>query len=374
MKLNKLFILCPLIALWMTSCIKDEAPNAEADITSISFETDILANSYIDYNPSYDELLNAFPLQISVKEGTDLTNLAPVFELTPGATIEPESGSRQNFSKPVRYTVTSEDRQWQRTYSITISEKKASNIPTSFHFENVRLIANKYQEFYETENGEELKWASGNEGFKFAVGSAETDEYPTVQYADGKVGKCVKLETRSTGSLGAMVKMPIAAGNLFIGSFDMLNAIKDPLGATRFGTPFYNRPVRLTGYYKYKAGEKFYENGEYTSKKDIFNIYAFFYEKTNDVQTLDGNLPKMNYQHPNMVALALISNPHETDEWERFDIPFDYDRYGKTIDEAKLKNGEYNIGITFASSKDGDIFEGAPGSTLLIDEVELIYE
>lgn len=374
MKLNKLFILCPLIVLWMTSCIKDEAPNAEADILSISFEMDVLANSYIDYNLSYDELINAFPLRISVKEGTDLTNLAPMFELTPGATIEPASGSRQNFSKPVRYTVTSEDRQWQRTYSITISPKKASNIPTTFHFENVRLISNKYHEFYETENGEELKWSSGNEGFKFAVGSAETDEYPTVQYADGKVGKCVKLETRSTGSLGAMVKMPIAAGNLFIGSFDMLNAIRDPLGATRFGTPFYNRPVRLTGYYKYKAGEKFYENGEYTSKKDIFNIYAFFYEKTSDVQTLDGNLPKMNYQHPNMVALALISNPHETDEWDRFDIPFDYDRYGKKIDEAKLASGEYNIGITFASSKDGDLFQGAPGSTLLIDEVELIYE
>ena len=58
--------------------------------------------------------------------------------------------------------------------------------------------------------------------------------------------------------------MPIAAGNLFIGSFDMLNASTNPLSATRFGTPFYNKPLRLTGYYKYKAGEQFYENGEYT--------------------------------------------------------------------------------------------------------------
>ncbi len=68
-----------------------------------------------------------------------------------------------------------------------------------------------------------------------------------------------------------MVGMPIAAGNLFIGSFDMLNAITNPLSATRFGTPFYNKPLRLTGYYKYKAGEQFYENGEYTSEK-IYSI------------------------------------------------------------------------------------------------------
>ena len=224
----------------VTSCIKDEAPNAEADITGISFQDDILANSYIDLNPSYDEVLNAYPVRINVKEGTDLTALSPIFELTPGATISPASGSSQDFTNPVRYTVTSEDKSWKRVYAVSVREQKASNIPTTFHFEKVRLIKGKYQQFYEELNDDELTWASGNEGFNFAMGSAATDEYPTVQYADGKVGKCVKLETKLTGSLGEMVKMPIAAGNLFIGSFNMLNAISNPLGATRFGTPFYN--------------------------------------------------------------------------------------------------------------------------------------
>ncbi|MDE5711421.1 PCMD domain-containing protein [Bacteroides sp.] len=375
MKLNKLFILYSLFGIWMTSCIKDEALNAEADITGISFSNDILANSYIELNSSYDDIVNAYPIRINVKEGTNLNGLAPEFELTPGATIEPASGSRQDFTKPVKYTVTSEDKKWHRTYSITIREQKASNIPTMFHFEQVRLSGgDKYHEFYEEANGEELKWASGNPGFKIAMPNASIADYPTVQYAEGKVGKCVKLETRTTGSLGAMVNMPIAAGNLFLGNFNIGPALSNPLGATRFGTPFYSKPVRLTGYYKYKAGEKFYENGEYTSRKDIFNIYAFFYETTEDVETLDGTLPKLNYEHPNMVALALISNPHETDKWEYFNIPFDYDRYGKTIDNAKLAAGKYKLGITFASSKNGDTFEGAPGSTLLIDEVELIYE
>lgn len=50
MRLNKLFILYSLFGILMASCIKDEAPNAEADITGISFEEDVLANSYIDLN------------------------------------------------------------------------------------------------------------------------------------------------------------------------------------------------------------------------------------------------------------------------------------------------------------------------------------
>lgn len=374
MKLNKLFILYLLAGVLVTSCIKDEAPNAEADITGISFEGDILANSYIDMNPFYDESQKAYPIRINAKEGTDLTNLVPVFELTPGATISPDNGKRQDFTTPIRYTVTSEDKKWKRVYVVSVREQKASNIPTTFHFEKVRLINEKYQVFYEEQNEEELTWASGNEGFNFAMSSAKPDEYPTVQYDNGKVGKCLKLETKLTGSLGEMVKMPIAAGNLFIGSFNMLNAISNPLGATRFGTPFYNKPIRLTGYFKYKAGKQFYENGGYTSRKDIFNIYAIFYEVTKDTDMLDGNLPNQNYEHPNMVALAVISNPHETDEWEFFDLPFDYERYGKTIDAAKLAKGEYKISIIFAASKDGATFEGAPGSTLLIDEVELIYE
>lgn len=374
MKLNKLFILYLLAGVLVTSCIKDEAPNAEADIIGITFEGDILVNSYIDMNPSYDETQKAYPIRISAKEGTDLTNLVPVFELTPGATISPDNGKRQDFTTPIRYTVTSEDKKWKRVYVVSVREQKASNIPTTFHFEKVRLINEKYQVFYEEQNEEELTWASGNEGFNFAMSSAKPDEYPTVQYDNGKVGKCLKLETKLTGSLGEMVKMPIAAGNLFIGSFNMLNAISNPLGATRFGTPFYNKPIRLTGYFKYKAGKQFYENGGYTSRKDIFNIYAIFYEVTKDTDMLDGNLPNQNYEHPNMVALAVISNPHETDEWEFFDLPFDYERYGKTIDAAKLAKGEYKISIIFAASKDGATFEGAPGSTLLIDEVELIYE
>ena len=42
-------------------------------------------------------------------EGTDVTSLAPVITLAPGANITPESGVAQDFSQQVAYTVTAED-------------------------------------------------------------------------------------------------------------------------------------------------------------------------------------------------------------------------------------------------------------------------
>ena len=46
---------------------------------------------------------------------------------------------------------------------------------------------------------------------------------------------------------------------------------------------------------------------------------------------------------------------------------------GKTVDSQKLEDGKYNVAIVFSSSIKGDLFEGAAGSTLYIDEVELSY-
>ncbi len=79
MRLNKLFILYSLFGILMASCIKDEAPNAEADITGISFEEDVLANARFNLNPSYNESCRT-PTQyglVKVKEGTALQTIPP---------------------------------------------------------------------------------------------------------------------------------------------------------------------------------------------------------------------------------------------------------------------------------------------------------
>lgn len=201
------------------------------------------------------------------------------------------------------------------------------------------------------------------------TGVAKTaDDYPTFQITDGKAGKCLSLVTRSTGFFGQIAGMPIAAGNLFIGSFDVSNAMSNPLKATKFGLPFRHVPTYLAGYYKYKAGDQFTEGGKpVNGKRDICDIYAIMYETSESVPTLDGTNA---FTSPNLISTARINNAKETNEWTYFKLPFTT-LPGKFIDKEKLMDGKYNIAIVFTSSLEGDRFNGAIGSTLLIDDTRV---
>lgn len=375
----KILILCTVLMV-AASCIKDEAPNAEADIISCILPDGIMTSLEVDYHRPFDSEQNAWPLSIEVAYGVDLTSLAPMFELTPGATIEPENGSMQDFTKPVQYIVTSESKQWQRTYMVDIHYPDSREIPCIYHFDTAKRQDNYYVFYDDADGYAPLTWASGNAGFAIAAqlqGITSPDEYPTTVCDEGYLGKCLKLQTKLTGDWGEKVGKPIAAGNLFMGSFYLPDAVVNSLGATRFGVPFTHKPLRMTGYFKYNAGEKYYDNGIYSDKQDKFSIYAMFFECSAATPYLDGTVPSGGFSHPALVATAMIAEENivETDEWMRFDIPFDYATYGnKNVLPDKLAAGDYCIAIVFSASRDGDEFKGAPGSTLLIDEVELIFE
>ena len=56
-------------------------------------------------------------------------------------------------------------------------------------------------------------------------------------------------------------------------------------------------------------------------------------------------------------------------------LPFDVEfTYLKRFDEEKMKNYKYNLTVVFSSSRYGAYFKGAVGSTLLVDDVEVICE
>lgn len=243
---------------------------------------------------------------------------------------------------------------------------------TIFDFENVEMTG-KFETFYENNGtGRLFDWASSNPGFALTnTDLTDPSGFPTSSLATGRSGKCLKLETLSTGLWGERAGMPIAAGNLFMGTFDTMNAIKNVLKATKFGIPFENAPTYLTGYYKYKAGDVFSEVGKpVASKKDKCDIYAIFYEVDDKVKTLDGTNA---FIHPNLISVARITDQKETDEWIKFNFPFII-KPGKVIDKDKLNSGMYNLAVVFTSSINGDRYRGAVGSTLLVDEVEIIIE
>lgn len=388
MKKRILYIL--LTAILPISCIQDEAPNAEADILSITLPNGIVVENIPDYYRPYNEQQKAYPLSVEVAFGTDLTSISPTFELSPGATLkviengdtietEYQNSREQDFTTPVRYIVTSESHKWQRVYLVEIHYPENRDIPTTYHFEKAILQGNYYLFIEEADGCAPLIWASGNPGFAIAAelqGITSPHNYPTTIDNNGYNGKCLKLQTLLTGDWGSRVGKPIASGNLFLGTFYLPTAITNSLNSTRFGVPFRHKPTLLRGYYKYRSGERFYNDGNYTDEKDKFNIYAMFFEKGDSVAYIDGHIPSQNFEHPRMVATALMdeSLKIESEEWSLFEIPFDYARYSKSIDPQKLSEGKYHIAIVFASSSGGDEFKGAPGSTLYIDEVELLYE
>ncbi|HBJ08140.1 MAG TPA: hypothetical protein DDY73_03970, partial [Coprobacter fastidiosus] len=105
MKNKWLYILFGLLIMF-SSCIKDEAPNVEADIEDITIPdmTSVL-NVKIDQNR----------VSVFLKEGmVDRTNIEPSFTLSPGATIAPVNTGKLDFTKPQKYIVTSEDKNWQK--------------------------------------------------------------------------------------------------------------------------------------------------------------------------------------------------------------------------------------------------------------------
>lgn len=352
------------------SCIKDEAPNSEADILSCTIDGNILNREPVIGN---DEIT------LFIKDGAAINNVIPKFTMTDGATINPPAGTACDFTKSQIYifNVTSQDKKWTKEYSL----KVLPPINTDYNFEDVKTDKNdKYYIFIEKySNGNEIfSWASGNEGFAFTGVKATKDEYPTTQDNNGHSGKCLKLQTKSTGSLGESVGMPLAAGNLFLGSFRI--NLADVLSATKFGVPFTHIPTQMTVWYKYRPGAVFYQLDdqkklvEVPGKIDQCDFYAVFYKVTAEMETLNGH-NVLDENNPNIISIARIdkANAGAAEEWTQRTLLFKK-LPGRTIEETLLKEGRYNLAVVFSSSIRGDHFEGAPGSTLYIDEVKIGYE
>ena len=370
------------VCLSLTSCFKDEPANAECDIEQawIHFENPA-ENVYNLTDTLVNVLYTDQLITFNVKRGTDISALAPQFTTTPGAKLVPASGSVQDFSHgPVTYTVTSEDGAWQRTYYVAFNVVTRTVADTlRFGFENSEVSSN----YYYVWNDPYVRWDTGNPGYlltnmatvqdpddpnKFIT---YPDSFPTVSIEEGYKGRGVKLTTRDTGPFGAWKDIRMAAGNFFIGSFDAAYALTEARAATLFGEPFDRKPVKLKGHYKFKRGELFQdEDGNIIEgKTDVADIYAVFYrnhDENNNVVRLNGNDVKTS---PYIMGMAQVTGIAETDSWTEFEAEFAYD---EEVDMTLLENRGYSLAIVFSSSVEGAYFRGAIGSTLMIDEVELI--
>ena len=168
-----------LLAIVSSSCIREEALNAEADILSC-----ILPGVAMTTSP----IINNNSITIFVGPGTDISELKPEFTLTPGATISPLSGTERNFNTPQEYTVTAADGIWKKAYTVSVID---TELATNYNFEDT-LGGKKYYIFVERERDKVvMEWASGNAGYAMTGVAKTADDYPTFQITDGKAGKCL---------------------------------------------------------------------------------------------------------------------------------------------------------------------------------------
>lgn len=349
----------------------------------MNMECDILEAWVGEENLTYfynkaDMRINDVPsneqkLEFTVRSRATLPQLALHFTLSPGATITPANGSLQDFSKEaVTYTVTSEDGQWKKQYTISFTNPVSVS---KFDFENYSLDEKgKYYVWYEKAEDGTLSsmWASGNGGYMIAKPNVAPEAYPTAPDPNGYEGSCVKLTTCDTGSWGKTFKKPIAAGNLFLGNFNSTYAMTNTLKTTEMGLPFMQEPLKVTGYYKYIPGDVFTDKDKtvVAGRVDEPSIYAVFYRN----QDADGNSIVLHgddvMTSPYIVSIAQATSLPSTTEWKMFEMTFDQH---KAVDQSVLENRGYNLAMVFSSSKTGDKFEGAVGSTLYVDKVNITF-
>lgn len=390
----------------LVSCIPEEAKNAECDIETISVHVDAPTSIF---HHTYDTLkvVGSASSQIVflIRSQENVSYLPVTLGVTSGAVAymreddgsfsEFKNGTLVDFSNEKKqvFRIVSEDKQWNRTYSVSFEHDIPTEGDFTLDFETYDLDANG--KFYEWNIADSRvvnvftdgMWKNGNPGFKLCKSSAKPMEYPSVPVANGGPdgSTCVKMETKDTGSFGSMVNMRLASGSMFNGIFEVSYALKNPLKATRFGAPFTHKPVKMTVWMKYEPGSTFQDKlGKPVSDViDEPDAYVVFYrnqdESGNEVM-IDGY---DMFTNPYIVGIGrlphnfnedgsdkICDNPIHglTSQWQLVEIPI---VYTKDVDQNVLANKGYSLAFSFASSWQGGNFQGAIGSKLYIDNVSL---
>ena len=212
-------------------------------------------------------------------------------------------------------------------------------------------------------------WDTGNRG---ATTVGNSNSYPTDDTSTGS-GKAAYLESK-------YIVIKFAAGNIFTGTYLKTDGTNGVLG---FGRPFTAFPTKLTFDYKYiskeidKVGDK---SMEYLKgRPDSCNIYiALWHIEDGEYEQFQGE------KYPIIIKTKPGQEQNLFSPDDPRVIAYGYFTSGNTVTtwtpetiEVKYKNTEVaptHILVVASSSKYGDFFTGGAGSTLVLDNLNLIYE
>lgn len=335
--------------------------SSEALITSFTFDSSDPANAAV-YSSSLDQ--ESRTVSVTVQDGGDLTALVPTIEISAGAALSPASGTPIDLSngKSVTYTVTAEDGTVNE-YTVSVYGRAAY----FYDFENW-VEGDMYSDVFNPEG-----WATCNDAVALIKNMGPLfghpsykGEYPVRPTDDGVEGKGAIIESVYT-SYGDMMGQTIPAvtsGTIFLGTFNAMAAMQDPMSTTQFGILFEDKPLAVTGWLKYTPGEDFYdENGNIIDQQDLGTVNAVLYEVSDESETLNGS---NIYTSESICATGSF----ETAGLEDF-TQFSFDlEYTKEYDPSKT----YKLAVIFAASKEGNQYRAASGSIMVVDNVTIICE
>lgn len=396
LKLSSLLLLLGLMPL-LQACIADEELSNECDILEVS--ADWLNEQPEGFIMGAPAIVSSNPAKVTLRVDPSKGNvheMAPRFVVSDGAKLYyNDNGELKNyypaavhdFTTPQTYSVKSQDGKFIKNYTVALDPLGMTFVdnpaPFTQDFESFAFYdaLQSYQVLSQPRSdgsgNYESFWTSGNGGFKLTGMANDYTDYPTTFVQEGRNGGyCAKLITRDAGIFGIHTtpKMPIAAGNLFVGDFLLNNAMRAPRQATRFGLQVaQGKPLTIEGYYKYTPGPEVV-NGQkevIPGKVDKADIYAVLYElDPYNIVTLDGD---NILSSDRIVLLARIDDPGQPADWTYFSEPF-REMNGKTFSFDRLRQYGYGFAIVMTSSREGAYFEGAIGSTLWVDDIQVNWQ
>lgn len=209
-------------------------------------------------------------------------------------------------------------------------------------------------------------WDTGNHGamsMKASLGVGENITHPiTTMFHTGTQSAALVSQFIGMGTLGKL-----AAGNIFTGTYDKTVGSD---GELTFGRPFNGtHPVKLRVWVNYRPGTVNKYSGAHLNSGDTDQgqIYVALADRTFSIKTKSKQF--FNPQADGILAYGeqtMTGNVGADGQLQMIEIPIT-PRDGYWTAKPSV------IVIVASASKYGDYFEGA-NSTLVIDDVELIYE
>lgn len=215
-----------------------------------------------------------------------------------------------------------------------------------------------------SDDGTKKFWDSGNHGS--ATMNVNLTQPSTELFKSGSKSARLRSQFAGIGSIGKF-----AAGNLFAGEYLETQGTD---GRLSFGQRYDgSHPTKLKFYANYRPGTVDSKGkGDYLAQgaTDQAQIYVALSTQPVEVRTKKSNRKLFNPEDPEIIAYGEVSWTEAfgaDGELKEVNIPINY------YDKAKTTKPLYLI-IVCSASKFGDYFNGGEGSTMYVDDFELVYE